>query len=341
MSITRIKNYANLACITICIAVIFIVLFGIFTAIGKYQDEKFMASETRQMFRSYITIYGGEEAYRLIKKTVERKSYPLAHNHLHLFGDVLYEVEGEGGFGVCDNTASFACFHGFFARAVTAEGLFAAEKLSEECKRIFQKNSISCEHGIGHGIMEFLGQSRIADALEVCERMQKEPFLLGCMGGVFMEYNFPADISVSEVRQFYGDPYYPCDDLPKKYAPACFYEITQWWEKIFGTDYKKMGELCGKVKGDGEKEICFLGVGSMTAISTNYQKEEAKELCRKMHDQNYEMLCRAGALWGFYANPSIGKSAAYFCYPYEDLKRKICFEKADILSSYGTKLLSF
>lgn len=307
---------------------------------GKNRNDKFIVSEARQIFRSHITIYGGDKAYRVAKKDVSSKSYSLAHNYLHLFGEVLYEVERERGFGACDNTASFACFHGFFARAVASEGLFAAEKLSDECKKIFQKNSISCEHGIGHGILEFLGQSRLADALETCERMQKEP-LLGCMGGVFMEYNFPADISVSEVRQFGGDPYYPCDDLPQKYALACFYEITQWWEKVFGTDYKKMGGLCGRVEGDREKEFCFLGVGSMTAISTNYQKEEAEEFCRKMPARDYEVLCRAGALWGFYANPAIGKNAASFCNIYEDLKRKICFEKADILSSYGIKLLPF
>lgn len=270
-----------------------------------------------QMIRS-IERLGPDRAYILLAASYKDTPSNFQHGAAHIFGEALYEAQGVSGVTTCDDGYNFGCFHGFFIEAVSHEGLDVLDELNGECTAT--SVSSACRHGIGHGILEYLGLHRLTDALEACTRIEDmETRVGGCTGGVFMEYNLPLEvldgvytIAPRELEDP-ANPYAPCDTVADRFAESCHHELPQWWGHVYGReDFMTIGRLCAGAAGEHNRYTCYMGAGTIAASAAKYDVERAIELCKDMPNQEAEGVCliyTAGAFSGSVGDHDAGVRA--------------------------------
>ena len=294
--------------------------------------------ESSDFFKEYnkwsyrIDEVGPEQAYEDFKGEYTSQHFSIQHAAAHIIGELLYIKEGIAGIVICDSSFSFGCYHSFFALALGEGGAGIVEDLDRGCIEKNTRGGLGCQHGIGHGLMAYMGPERIADALEACATLAwKEP-LLGCQSGVFMEYNFPTNfgllnLSVTLRRELdAANPYEPCPDLAEKFRQACYYGFARWWGVVF--DHKEMGSLCAVILNSKEKEACYLGIGAAAGPATQFDISETIKKCQKMPNSKGELFCRAGAAWIFFAVPEQRSLAPLLCQGLGNDLEKICIQKS-------------
>jgi hypothetical protein len=265
-------------------------------------------TELRESMRGLIRAEGGIDAYASFKARYASASFDTAHNAAHLFGESLYDVEGVGGVAACDAGFNFGCYHGFFAVAVAKEGLDVVSALDAACGTSEVAHSSACQHGIGHGILEYLGHDKLVPALEACGLTDQPDPLAGCTSGVFMEYNVPLVVNADgsftiTTRQYAPDegPYTPCGDIPERFRGSCLQELPQWWQQVFHDDFAKMGALCAALDSTVATQICIAGVGKIVPSSADYSVEGTERFCALMPADWYDK-CITQAAWSFETN---------------------------------------
>lgn len=302
---------------------------GKLTVVSKKQWSQRQKVLTRQELSKLIDKVGAEGAYAEVKKLSDLVN-PASHSSSHLFGEVLYEKEGISGISVCDDYAGFGCYHGLFVKAVSDRGLAVAKELDRACVEKFGILGLGCPHGIGHGLVEFLGYDKLNEALDICAQLTWQGELFGCQSGVLMEYNFRTifEEGGSEVvtREAHGNLYEPCQSVAERFGQACFFEQAAWWREVLNSDDEKVGAFCGGINNSTQKEACFLGLGDAVAERSFYDKEAVKEACSRMPDDYGKALCFTGGAWAYFANPEKENESPSLC---EDLGRykKLCLEK--------------
>lgn len=287
-----------------------VLLAGFFVfAHASFEREKIQLKSTPREISENLTqaldTLGREEVYRQLKEAYGGSDFRTQHIAAHIFGELLFEREGVDGYAVCDSAYSFGCFHGFSERAIQEKGLGVLTEIDTFCINRYGLSRQDCQHGLGHGILEYFGSNRIVEALDVCRSLTWQEQLFGCVGGVFMEYNFPVligeDSAEVSVRPHQNDhPYDPCPTLPENYRPACYYEIPQWWDNVYGKDYQTMGELCHAIRSPEERKSCYRGFGNVLAPSTNYTSEIASRACASLPFDG-RSLCATEAALSFLA----------------------------------------
>jgi hypothetical protein len=280
---------------------------------------------------------GGVRTYEEFKKSYKDASVLVSHPAAHLFGEILYKRSEIAGIGVCDSEFGFGCYHGFFGSAVRSKGEVIVMQLDEACVNAYGPMGLGCPHGIGHGLGEYFGPSRIQEQLDWCEKLTWKGRFFGCQGGVFMEYNTPvitSDTSViTSVRPWdMANPYGICLSVSENFQPACFLELSGWWSQVIAKDYEKMGVLCQQLVGVVIRESCFLGIGYTHAALENYDVAQVHSICGYMPLEDSELLCRAGASWSFFANPAYRAQASLVCAYPSSRQTDFCLKKADLLS---------
>lgn len=272
----------------------------------------------KEYWSAEINSLGGEAAYQFFKDQYLKKYPKNIHYITHIFGEQLYKKEGLSGVTVCDGYFAYGCYHGFIISAIQDKGVEIVLQLSEECIRKNGPQETGCRHGIGHGLLEYLGGNQLQKALEICSTLQKvSP--LGCTQGVFMEYNRPGMMGMS--NQFLGlrkledekKLLEPCSSLPEKFMISCYYEQSQWWVGVLQGDYKRIGTLCAGLGGKDVSKSCVLGVGVIAGQQTEYNIEKTISLCSQMPDVNSQVDCRSGAGWVFKVNPNFRDQAVQMC----------------------------
>jgi len=288
-------------------------------------------------FQDLINQYGTQPAYAIFKSEYAPAHFNTQHNAAHIVGELLYVAEGVDGIAICDADFAFGCYHGFFSRAISTEGMDIATELDEVCVRVFGPLGLGCPHGIGHGLVEYLGHdlSSLVDALAVCDTLTwKEP-LFGCQDGVFMEYHFPVVFNDEgaprmTTRELDGaQPYATCVSVPERFRESCHFSLPQWWNATLSAE--RVGELCGAIDDAQNQRACFLGMGNVTGPNTEYQPEEAIAACSLMPTHRGEVLCRAGASWSFYAYPEVRDRAPEVCEGLEEADRAFCLREAELV----------
>lgn len=255
----------------------------------------------RSAFLLTIESMGGSSAYRKVQNEYASADFNTQHNVAHLFGETLYAKEGVSGIRDCDPSFVFGCYHGFFAVAVAHEGLVVLPLLDEACEEVVEGESNACRHGIGHGILEYLGHERLMDALTACDATTQPNPLAGCTSGVFMEYNVPLTSLESGAyftvpRPPGEDPYEPCMSVEERFKGSCILELPQWWAQVYARDYTHMGSLCASLSAD-ESQICYLGLGKVVAPSVEFDPYASRAVCELMPDERGSYYCRASAAW--------------------------------------------
>ena len=235
---------------------------------------------------------------------------------------------------MCDNTFAFGCYHSFFLKALSEQGAEIILEMDKACIEKYGVGGVGCQHGIGHGLLEYMGPDRVVEALNACATLAWKNRLFGCQGGVFMEYTLPiifdAENSVSTVKDINEDrPYDICPELPEKFRQACYYSLGQWWNQFFS--YAKIGQLCHDVTNDKEREACYLGTGSVIAPGSNFDVAESIAKCKEMPDFEGELTCRAGASWAFFAQPGMRDVSLELCEGLEQGDEHLCAQKSDLV----------
>ncbi|MEX2090763.1 MAG: hypothetical protein WD989_01360 [Candidatus Paceibacterota bacterium] len=342
------KIILSLSCLVAVLALAYFKPF--FWEPAPEPDNSFVLAKESKYWSERLDMLGPEKSYRELKAKFSSRSYPKQHTAAHLFGVLLYEKFGVPSISTCDEMFGFGCFHGFFTKALSVEGEKSVGKMDEECVKKFGLASQGCQHGIGHGIMEYRGRSNLAKALEDCKFTNQTRPIFGCTSGVFMEYNIPIilndeqaqDLSITERLYNKNNPYHPCNEVKKEFLESCYFEIPQYWKQVFRKDYKTTGELCEGIKSLYYKEICFLGLGHVLAPSLNHTMAEAFDGCQKMPNREAEILCRAGSAWSFFANPQTRSDFRKLCEEgFKSEETALCIDKADLAGNHGQTFESF
>ncbi len=224
-----------------------------------------------------ISVVGGASAYKELAQSVENLTPVKQHIAAHRFGGALYQVEGVRGLGVCGNEFGQGCLHQFFGSAIQDNGLAeGTAKFAIMCanqEKVTDRQT--CEHGLGHGVLGFLGYSvdDLVATLLVCEKdVNGTDFTLGCSGGAFMEYNLrellktddvaspPRTLATSTIDT-------PCDQIPHKYQASCIFWQPVWWyislskSKDLTKDFLEVAHICKSLSPASLARVCFEGIG--------------------------------------------------------------------------------
>lgn len=278
-------------------------------------------SPERSFWKEVVDEKGAAAAYTEFKARIASETYQRKHALAHVFGELVYETEGIGGVTVCDASFGFGCFHSFFGTAIHEEGIEVVKKLDGACVAVYGPQGTGCSHGIGHGVLSYLGEEGLQEALDVCAGLAFKGAIGGCSSGVFMEYNFRTmEGPEGPLRPFtYETRYYPCSEL-SPYRTSCYFELPQWWKSSLKKEgyskeeaYEMSGLWCTELRETEERDACFKGIGNMIPANNGYDVGISVDECARMPHRKGELLCRQGAAWGFFVDPTYRDEAIRLC----------------------------
>lgn len=307
-----------------------VILLGL-AAARYFSAPRFSADDPayNKAFWAYeIRAEGPERAYETFKSLVAGIPEDARHLSAHAFGSSLFQTRGDAGLSSCDSSFGYGCYHGFFLTALESEGESKLAALDDVCLKAGGAGTLACQHGIGHGILAFLGRDKLVDALEACARLPRPDPVGGCTSGVFMEYNLPLQpVSVAQTvmnpRPFNEEESYaPCPSVPEAFRLSCYHELPQWWAQSFGHDFGKVGRLCGGAPEGTEREECFEGAGAVAVAAVGFSPADIASVCDTMPNVRGADFCREGAAW--LVKDESKESAALLCAPLSDDVRVFC-----------------
>ena len=249
---------------------------------------------------------GSERAYEDFVREASRLSYSEAHELSHIIGEVLFKLGGEKGIGTCTADFAYGCYHGFAGAAFARRGLSIANELENACNDPRHGFFLGCLHGVGHGVLSYLGNEKLAQALETCRSIQKEEKIGGCFGGVFMEYNFntmqsPDGIKLRAFNASHPDE--PCPNVSAQFRSACYYELPSWWRAglnasglAYTEQLAEVGKRCEVIQESDHRGACYRGVGNVIGPLSEYRATLMREWCSPMPDTEAFDVCFREAL---------------------------------------------
>lgn len=278
---------------------------------GAAQDE------TRATVALFFDGRSSEDAYQTFSERYLNQPVTEQHNAAHIFGEFLYRKDGIDGVVICDGNFGFGCYHSLFGLALAERGPDVAHELDARCFAKYGRLGTGCPHGIGHGLMWYFGDERLADALSFCDGMQYAGPIGGCTDGVFMEYNehTMATAESDAGRRPYeaSARHAPCNEVGQKYRQACYYQQAAWWYRSLEGDTQLVGSHCEEVEEPLERHACYRGLGSTLAIEAAYVPEIAVRSCRLLGRAGGQSRCLEGVAWMFLANPAYASRAEEVC----------------------------
>lgn len=252
----------------------------------------------RTVWETYAEHHSSQQIREALITEGKNLSYNDSHALAHVVGEVLYEKIGVNGIAACGDEYAYGCYHGFAGRALQEKGLDSVTAVNEGCRT--SEDPLGCQHGVGHGVLSFLGNGEILQALTLCDALHQASSVGGCFGGVFMEYNFNTMQSPSgiEVRPFIdADALLPCAMLPLQFQDGCYFDQPAWWHASAlpdGTEVERFtrdGELCNRVRHKENRDICYRGIGNVVAPTSGFSEPVMREWCGKMPNAGAQATC--------------------------------------------------
>ena len=326
----------------LAVVVGFGIFFSFFIDIKKNTDPlniipEFDSAKERAGWSKRMNEIGVEQTYAEFKEENASRHFSIQHFAAHIMGELLYDKKGIKGLTVCDSAFAFGCYHSFFGRALSEQGMEVISDLNNACLEKYGPLGTGCLHGIGHGLVEYIGHNKLVAALNACTMTTQVNPLFGCTSGAFMEYNNPIIITAENIysderKLDKSNPHEPCNTIvPEKFRKSCYFEIGLWWKQVFGEDYAKLGKLCQEIINMDYQESCYLGIGTVIAPSSDFDVKESINMCKKMPDDTAELTCRAGASWIFFAVPEQRSLAPAVCEGLEENDKNRCLLKANLI----------
>ena len=245
--------------------------------------------------KTYSTVWddriqhiGPETAYSELIEQSGAYSKGALHEMAHEFGGALYRNVGLEGILVCDTQFDYGCYHEFLGKAIADQGVGILRELNEQCQSLLSEPGF-CQHGIGHGIQAHVGyeKSDLKEALRLCSALPGNDPIGGCIGGVFMEYNFRTMLAEESTLREDTSLSSPCQDLQGAQQDACLFWQPQWWHGSLGygkdeSTFATLGEHCRAVHNqlqDTSLDTCLRGIGNILGTFDSVTTTTVQKLC--------------------------------------------------------------
>lgn len=266
-------------------------------------------------WKGIIDEVGPAKAYENLKSTMAKWTYSKAHQTLHVFGVALYEKFGLEGMNYCDGYQSFGCFHGFVASYLSDKGLSALNETTKICPRNQPLAESTCLHGIGHGLVDYLGKSHLNEAFRYCQKIGSMTYR-GCPQGVIMEYFIPihrqAQMEYSEFdeNKLFG----PCSELDGEFQKYCYTFVPLfYWPNTVIADPAKAESYCQTINQQLQQNMCLVSIGIRLSSKHDFDLESAWTNCSQMKALKSQVYCSVGVQWNGGARKQDIQSAEKFC----------------------------
>ena len=185
------------------------------------------------------------------------------------------------------------------------------------CVERWGTKELGCQHGIGHGVLWYLGEDHLLDALKVCGHLSTQGAVIGCGKGVFMEYNLDSATNATmtaSLREFSSqNPYAPCDSVPNFFQSVCYFELPRWWDAVFFHDYEQISSYCGEIEKDNFRKDCFSGLDNKAAFNAQFDALKTYEICKTATNNTNISSCLIGAYDEFMGEPKFRYLAPEIC----------------------------
>lgn len=335
---------------------------GLIAGAGKSDcrnsSTKITDNDARVCFDGILSRDGAVKATQEFIKWNQQFNVDTQHSYAHVFGGLLYEHEGKVGLQYCTPDFAFGCYHQFLGKAIATEGLGVTKELNDGCFKYNKFSPLSCQHGIGHGVLAAVGyeDADMRKSLAVCKDLPRSDSIGGCYGGVFMEYNMRtmlgAHASIREMKSdgSKNDGHDVCMSLDPAYRNACYYWSPQWWAVSIGSrlaqggDFveaqkktetrlaiaTKLGEWCRQGPKENHEE-CFRGTGNIAGQEAGYEVKGTVEFCEAAaaKDEKSLLHCLEDAANSSATVPKYRATAKEICAPLSSGDKKECEERVD------------
>ncbi|MSU74073.1 hypothetical protein EXS56_02955 [Candidatus Kaiserbacteria bacterium] len=275
-------------------------------------DSALDFQEEKDYWYAQIVRVGGDDAYREMIQKGRGMSASQSHVMAHSFGEALFQTEGVEGFSLCGIQFLYGCYHQFIGNAIAALGLPVVERFRVACASKSLLGVFPCLHGLGHGILGYLGYSLddLKKALTMCKASNLGEERSGCIDGVFMEYNIHGLTAYKsgtiEPRKFsVENTYNPCFDVDVEYRAQCVYQLPDWWLAAIpgpgdiGGRFAQAGIYCSHMQDKTLIQTCFEGVGHIAPPLSNLNPDVAAALCAAAAAPDYRTSCLSSAALRF------------------------------------------
>lgn len=296
----------NLKALFICLVALFFLLFlaeilsGREAFVYETLPEDIRAEEAR--WKERIEKVGARAAYEELVRATQGLALTEQHEPAHIFGAALYQVEGIDGLSVCDNRLLYGCFHEFLSRVIVEHGLSIVPELEKRCPESPGTDApISCQHGLGHGLLAYFGYGSgdLKQAIQECDKLTMDPWR-ACSRGAFMEYQlrfFLAGDGVEARAIPDGDYYDPCEEYSGIHASRCVGLLPVWWRVVVFPDlpsdtrFSWAGETCRALPRSvaEHKATCFRGIGFIAVTTHRFDPDHVQRLCKEASELESEM----------------------------------------------------
>lgn len=258
----------------------------------------------RAQWGAYLEAHDGEALLFEIEERFKEDGPYDQHFAAHIAGELLYEHDGADALSVCTSLYGFGCYHGFISSAISEGGEAAIEKLDRTCVEALGAplETETCQHGVGHGILEYVGYTNVDAALALCKETDDILPALGCKSGVYMEYFNPMSDTVADAQSLVPtfdsrDPLSVCDDADEDAMRTCMFEAHSWWHDTARLSVPEIGRLCDMAPNASVRSFCYLGHGNYIAPQFDFDIARSVAHCDLMEKNDGKAMCRAGVFW--------------------------------------------
>jgi len=236
----------------------------VFAGISEERFTDIDIPEIQALWEGKMEHVNGEELYNDFIEEYQDIQPDTQHLLTHIIGGILYDNLGLEGIIICRFDFGYGCFHELFGQAMQQAGFSVLTILNDYCLDLSGRRIEQCQHGIGHGMLAYIGgyeYSSLVEALEICKKYTSlSPY--GCTGGVFMEYNF-RDIGEETNNRLIkeGEIQVPCSLLSQEFLSSCYFWQVQWLlQSLPGSIEERVGTIntvCKEVQNKKAQEWCF------------------------------------------------------------------------------------
>lgn len=225
----------------------------------------------------------------------------------HLSGDYLYKTEGLAGILNCKDYFLSSCHHGLILNAIAKEGTESLSKIMDICYERGNPVSVQCAHGIGHGLLAWLGYKKLPAALMQCEFLhtQDPSFpIFNCQDGIFMENLWAVHEDGKPSRDRWireKERHYPCTEarLKESWRDACWSNQPSVMYQMFKGDLSQTAEGCEEAP-EKYRDMCFNGLARQIHPLTKGKVREVFSLCALL-PENRRSACASTIATSDYA----------------------------------------
>ncbi len=305
-------------------------------------------------WEGHVPKVGQQVAHEELARAVANLDQANQHLAAHAFGAALWNTTGIHGAGTCDQRFSSGCTHSYIAAAIAQLGLtdgirFVGRFCMEKAEGV--RPETSCQHGIGHGLVGYLGYElpNLTEALSICDGLpHKASLTMGCWGGVLMEYNFRGHIQ--DVRPLTtASRFEPCFSLPEQQQSSCLFWQPLWWyvetypESSAMETFAQMGSYCtSPLLKKGLSGACLAGIGFMAPGRVEMNPKLTAQACvEATHTGADRISCWSGAAVQL-AIDARDRARAFVCEGLADGDLQYCQEHindiANLFSEHGQSM---